>query len=109
MEIDKGGEDFTEELSQTLGIDKEFARVLKERYSSGDLSQGSAERLREVFSQQRRAWQQEGLVHSFSSPIFLFGGGSLLPEIKKSFQGARVLKDPQYVPALMLCQKKFTI
>ena len=109
MEIDKGGEAFTEELSQTLGIDIESARVLKERYSSGDLSQGSAERLREVFSQQRRAWQQEGLVHSFSSPIFLFGGGSLLPEIKKSFQGATVFKDPQYIPAFMLCQKKFMI
>lgn len=108
-EINQGGEFFTQELSQTLGIDKESARILKERYSRGELSQGSTERIRELFSQEKRIWRQENLVHLFSSPIFLFGGGSLLPEIKKSFPGAKVFKNPQYTPALLLCQKKFTI
>lgn len=118
-EIKKGGEDFTQELSETLGIDRESARELKERYGKGFLSSSSSQRIKEIFSAQKHILGN-AFGESFSLPIFLFGGASLLPDIQEIFQGSKVIypenffKDiedptksintPQYIPALLIAK-----
>lgn len=120
-EIKKGGKLFSQKLSETLGIDEESARILKERYANKFLSQGSRKKIKEIFLPEKMAWYQE-LKLSFSSVAFIFGGGSLLPEIQeglkengvkikvlypKDFKNikdeTRSLKSPQYTPSLLIC------
>lgn len=130
-----GGEAFTQILSQTLGLNLKRAKILKERYSQKELSEPTRERIKEIFSAPLQDWfsnlklellNQKTLI---SPTIFLFGGGSMLPEIveilsegdwngifqdspKIKFISAIDLKNiedktgfvntPQYIPALLL-------
>ena len=116
-EFEKGGEIFTQKLSETLGIDIESARIFKEKYANGQLSPESEQRIREIFLEEKRTWH-EGLDLAFL-PIFLFGGASLLPEIRETLGESKILypKDlkniedatnklnvPQYIPSLLIAQ-----
>ena len=114
-EIKNGGKDFSEALSQTLGVSERRARILKERYSRGLISKESKSRLKEIFSGPLQDWfgnlkvkliTMKGLI---SSNIFIFGGGSLLPEIEDilSEGGYRVkfirfFNNPQNTTLLLL-------
>jgi len=77
--IDVGGE-----ISQFF-----LVKSGKEEYSQGLLSSGSAKKIREILEPAKKNWysllknkvKENGLEDFFSSNIFLFGGGSLLPEI----------------------------
>lgn len=88
-EFSAGGKIFSQYLSDDLGVDEETARMLKEEYSQGLLSSGSAKKIREILEPAKKNWysllknkvKENGLEDFFSSNIFLFGGGSLLPEI----------------------------
>jgi len=133
-EFETGGEIFSQELSEILGIDEELARTLKERYANKLLSPESEKRIKEMFLEGKRIWYEDlkqslpftffpekakGLPKEFfSSTIFLFGGGSLLPEIQELLPGAKIiypqdlknikdetksLKNPQYIPSLLTC------
>jgi len=82
-----GGELFSQTLSQILGIRLLTARNLKHQYSRGILSEGTRKRVGEEFLQLGEDWflelksklsDQKNLI---SSAFFLFGGGSLVPEI----------------------------
>ncbi len=127
-EFKNGGEVFSQKLSETLGIGEESARILKERYAGGALSPESGKRIKEMFSEEKRAWYEDlsraikeiKLKELNSLSISLFGGGSLLPEIKEILENNKIevkfiyprdlkdiqdttksLKSPQYVSALL--------
>ncbi len=124
-EFEIGGGTFSQKLSETLGLDEESARVLKERYANKLLSSESEKRIKEIFSEEKRIWH-DNLVSKikkinpkklFPSTIFLFGGGSLLPEIQEALTEAELirpeslknikdattcLKSPQYIPSLLI-------
>ena len=78
----------------------------------------SSQRIKEIFSAQKHILRN-AFGESFSLPIFLFGGGSLLPDIQEIFQGSKIIypdnfKDiedltksintPQYIPALLIAK-----
>jgi cell division ATPase FtsA len=87
-EFEKGGADFTQQISQNLGLFFPEARILKEDYSKLLLSEEINKRIKEIFSNTLQNWF-ENLKENFKkfphrllpSNLFLFGGGSLLPEI----------------------------
>ena len=91
-EFEGGGENFSKALNSTLGISKTEAENLKSRYSKKNLSEEVRKRIKEIFSPTANSWfnnlkltlkevQKNGTL--FPSTIFLFGGGSLLPEIQE--------------------------
>lgn len=88
-EFNIGGRAFSQALSERLGLDELSCRTLKERYSKKDLSLESQERIREILWPYCQSWfgtLQEKLKETCSllpETIFLFGGGSLLPEIRE--------------------------
>lgn len=87
-EFNKGGADFTQRVSQNLGLFFPEARILKEDYSKLLLTEEINQRIKEIFSDSLQNWF-ENLKEKFKkfphkllpSNLFLFGGGSLLPEI----------------------------
>jgi len=98
-EFEIGGKTFSQALSQSLGMGISEARVLKENYSKGELSEEVRKRVREIFSQSLGDWfknlklklktqrifdrgRKSGGV-LLPSTFFLFGGGSQLPEIQE--------------------------
>jgi len=85
-EFKMGGSAFSQVLSQSLGLETQRARVLKQEYSKGFLSQEVRKRINEIFSQEIQNWfdnlKSKILDQKLlPSNIFLFGGGSLLPEM----------------------------
>lgn len=90
-EFEGGGRAFSEALSQRLRIDEETARALKERYSNRVLSIGTTKKIKEIFVKEQNNWylnlekqiKKINQKEFFLSNIYLFGGGSLLPEIKE--------------------------
>jgi len=98
-EFEVGGKMFSRQLADTLGIDEETARNLKEKYSQKLLSNISLKRIKEILDPVKKSWYQFlkdkieeiNSKEFFSSNIFLFGGGSLLPEIKDILRESRVI------------------
>lgn len=99
QEFKIGGKRFSQALSRTLGIDEENSRILKERYSNKLLSAETKERVKDILVQQQREWY-EGLKSKIkeikgrgvlSSAIFLFGGGSRLPEVREILEKEAVV------------------
>jgi len=97
-EFDGGGKIFSLRLSDTLGIEEELAKDLKERYTRRSLSAGSAERIKEIFLQEKKIWYENLKIKIkeisqkilLPSSIYLFGGGSLLPEIREVLQENKI-------------------
>lgn len=126
-EFQGGGKAFIQSLSQRLGIDENRAREMTERYLKKDLEPDTLERLKEIFSWERKIWYDNlkdklDKLNLKSFTIFLFGGASSLPEIQsvleenslktefisiKDFDNVidatKVLDDPQYIPGLLIC------
>lgn len=126
-EFTQGGKEFSQILSERLGLEESDARILKYRYSKKDLTEESRQRIREFFEETLKIWfrnlkekLKEMSPGIFPSEIFIFGGASLLPEIKEileegdwealSFSQPLKIKflqplglnlSPQYVPALL--------
>lgn len=122
-----GGKEFSQILSERLGLEESDARILKYRYSKSDLTEESRQRIREFFEVALKIWfkkLKEKLKEMnsgiFPSEIFIFGGGGLLPEIEEcleqgdwgdiSFSQPPKIKflqppglnlSPQYIPALL--------
>jgi len=88
LNFGKGGMDFTEKLSQSLGLPIPEARVLKENYSNLLLSEKVSQRIKEFFIDTLQNWF-ENLKENLKkfpqkllpSNVFLFGGGALIPGI----------------------------
>lgn len=87
-EFELGGEEFTADLAQFLGKDLLSAEELKIKYAKRELSQEIEARIKERFDKLALKWfaaLKEKLKTAkmpISSSFYLFGGGSLLPEIK---------------------------
>lgn len=118
-----GGYEFTQRLSETLGIDHNSARSLKERYGDSFLTQEVKAKVRDIFSPEKKIFQEHLEIMSdrirSSSQIYIFGGSSLLPEIKESVKHSKIirprnlkyvkdpeksLKSPQYTPSLLIAR-----
>ncbi len=120
-EFEIGGETFDRALSETLGLPRERARILKEKYSAKSLGEQTRERVREIFSRPLEQWNENfsRVLAKFKglppSRIFLSGGGSRLPEIAEALESrdfylkplpsgvfgdisgkSHILKNPQY-------------
>jgi len=122
-----GGQDFIRELFQTFAIGQEFARKIQEEYSMGKLNPESKNKIKEIFLKVKDNWfkglEKEAKEVIFNkhlfSQAFLFGGASLLPEIRESFERVKIFcpKDfknveisekkynkPQFSPPLFISQ-----
>ena len=90
-EIEFGGRTFSLQLSDDLGIDEETAKNLKEEYSNKFLSSESSRKIKEIFRLSKRNWsfqlknkfEEININRFFYLNVFVFGGGSFLPEIKE--------------------------
>lgn len=91
-EFSVGGKDFSRTLSQIFGFTEERAREFKERYSLGLMQEETRERIREILSAVTKEWfsclksKMASQKSFFTSTIFLFGGGSELPEIEETLK-----------------------
>ena len=132
-EFNIGGKDFSRVLSQTLGMRTLEARFLKERYSRGDLTEETRQRIKDIISSAVKEWKG-GLKSKLKivkgllpSTFFLFGGGSQLPEVEEliseeeketrfiypkdfsAFGGSALggknilINNPQYTNLILLC------
>lgn len=145
-----GGKFFTQAVMEKLGLSETLARDFKEKYIRREVSEETRERVGEIFRPKAQAWFQglmakltktkessgkDNFNGSFLPPnIFIFGGGSLLPEIEEilkkgnrqhfsfatSFEikfiypkdfknvedGTNRLKSPQNIPSLLICCDK---
>ncbi|MDP2910164.1 MAG: hypothetical protein Q8N58_00005 [bacterium] len=118
-----GGYEFTQRLSEDLGIDHDSARILKEKYGNDFLTQEVKAKVREIFSSEKKIFQQylETMFDKIklSSQVYVFGGGSLLPETRESIKYSKIvrpknlkyvkdpaknLKNPQYIPLLLIAR-----
>lgn len=94
-EFFSGGKTFSRVFSERLGLNELEARILKERYSQKELSQESLFRIKEMLRFPSQSWSK-GLKNELAKMygndllpgnIYLFGGGSLLPEIAEILSG----------------------
>jgi len=105
-----GGDRFTQALSEVLAIDEDSARMLKHKYAVNDLSEKVRIRVKNILSSEKDFWEKTVDVRG---AVYVFGGASLLPEIKEPFKAAVVypkhlkniksnLNSPQFVPSLLI-------
>lgn len=90
FEFEKAGIDFTKKISQVLGMSFSEARSLKHDFAQTVLSKGVMQKIKEIISPDIKDWfknlkenVQEFPHKLLPSKIFLFGGGSLLPQISE--------------------------
>ena len=89
-QFNQGGIHFTEKIYRQLGISFSEARILKENYSQSLLSEKVQKRVKEIFSDTPQRWLDNLKENLKKFPqkllpanFFLFGGGSLLPDISE--------------------------
>lgn len=90
-EFKGGGRFFSQSLSETFGLNEREARVWKEKYSNNLFSKTVKERIKTVFLAEQKRWylnlksalKKINPDKLLPSNIFLFGEGSLLPEISE--------------------------
>jgi len=89
MYFKKGSWDFSEKLSDNFGLDKARARQLKEDYANGCLTPETSQKIKEIFEPEKNAWKRELLEFKNPEyqevPVFFFGGGCHLKEIRSAF------------------------
>ena len=85
-----GSKNFTELLIKSFGVSELEAEDIKIRYSKGGLGYGVAKRIAKIFEPTVALWyealnlalEEFPFRNYLPGQIYLFGGGSLLPEIK---------------------------
>jgi hypothetical protein len=92
-EFKNGGLSFTEKISRVLGLSLEDSRILKHNYSNAMLSEEVRKKVKEILFEEVKIWLQnfkevlkiiaEERQIILPTDIFLFGGGSLLPDIEE--------------------------
>lgn len=118
-----GGKAFSQELAERLGISEDSARILKERYSNKLLTAETEKRVKEILLTEKAKWYQDlkSELKKIDLPVFLLGGGSLLPEIPEVLKEngipskfifpkdiedikdlTKKIKSPQYVSSLLI-------
>jgi hypothetical protein len=82
---------FSKQIAKELSLDLRYAEQRKVKYSNGELSRETAEKVRKIVMPVAQLWmktlkvafQNCDDVDTFPSHIYMCGGGSLLPEIKE--------------------------
>lgn len=107
-EFKKGGDRYTHAIEQSFGMSRQSALELKHRYASPSQGEGVSEgvrrKLQELFAPELALWKQElsqGLAaegKTIPDRVFLFGGGSMLPEIKDLFEEGLLLLPRDIIP-----------
>lgn len=88
-EFEWGGEDFSQAISQVLGVSKKRANLLKEKYSNSLLSENVRRRIKEIFNLPTNEWffnlKSELLKENILLPslVLIFGGSGVIPDIKE--------------------------
>jgi cell division ATPase FtsA len=116
-ELNIGGHRFSQALSEVLAIDKDSARILKHKYASNDLTEEVKQRIKGILFSEKDFWKSN-LEKSFKKlgKVYIFGGGSLTPEIRESLRSVVVypkhlkniknltknLDNPQFITALLV-------
>lgn len=111
-----GGGDFTDILLNVLKINRKDATILKEKYYSKDLTVETEKRIEEIFSIEKKRWKR--IFKKYSDlPVFIFGGGSNLFELKDVFKKRKIIsiknfkqaedltkkvKNPQFIPIILI-------
>ncbi len=85
FEIQIGGKFFTDILTNNLNLNSKDARILKEKYADKKLSFEVEEKIKILFEKNKKDFQNK--FDFLNKPVYLLGGGSLLPEIKSFFKG----------------------
>ena len=105
-----GGERFTQALSEVLAVDEDSARMLKHKYAANDLSEEVRIRVKNILSSEKDFWEK---AVDLRGAVYVFGGASLLPEIRNPFKPVIIypkhlkniktnLNSPQFVPSLLI-------
>jgi len=103
-----GGRAFTKRLSSELGVSFEEAEAFKIRYAEGKLGGDVSEKIEKMFADDCRVWLSgvELALSEFSdndmlpNRIFLCGGGSGLPGIKRALMTSAWTKNLPFSKAL---------
>jgi len=105
-----GAKRFSQTLSETLGILPARCRALKERYSKGELSEEVRKRVNQIFAKDINLWFQNlnDNLKFLPKKVFLFGGGSLLPEIGEILEQNEFLAKIIYPKDLTLLKDSFS-
>lgn len=104
-----GGRAFTKRLAENLGVSFDEGEQIKLKYSKGDLSSAVKKKITDIFRQDIKVWLsgvnlalgEFSQLSPLPSRIFLCGGGSSLPGIKKALEsgewvsGLPVLQEPE--------------
>lgn len=91
-ELTVGVRSFSKTLSNILGITEEKAKFLKEGYSKKELSEGTSKQIKEILEPAIEEWvtnlrdKLKDWQVLLPSTFLIFGGGSLLPDIKEIFE-----------------------
>ena len=89
-EFGTGATPFSDIIMKDMGFSRETARSFLEQYAAQSLSPEVASRIKQKFAPLARDWFSEFKnnlrrgTETFSPSIFIFGGGSLVPEIKEA-------------------------
>jgi cell division ATPase FtsA len=90
ISFDSGSEMMSYGIADRLGVSYKDARILKERYVKNDLSFESSKRMEGFLKDLSRVWFLElkellrkNISSILPSDVYIFGGGSLVPEIQK--------------------------
>lgn len=103
-EFEMGGRAFSRALSDSLGLNMKSARILKEDYCKGVLSEQVRKRIREIFLRPSAEWfnnlrfKLSARKSFLASTFFLCGGGSLLPEIQEILERGNWKEAPIIAP-----------
>lgn len=89
-----GGRAFTKRISRELNISFTNAEEAKISYSEGDLEERKKEKIEKILAEDIKIWisgvrmvlKEFGDSELLPSKILLCGGGTLLPEVKKSLE-----------------------
>lgn len=96
-EFKGGGGMFSQRLSEDLGVDLDTARMMKNNYSKKELSPDVLKKIEGIFFWERKIWYDSlkrrlAILNPKSLyQIFLFGGGSFLPDIARVLEEKTVL------------------
>lgn len=89
-EFDMGAGSFADEIAGDMGLTRETARAFLEQYTAGKFSQEVEGRIKEKLAPIARDWfsgLKDNLrkgTETLPPTIFIFGGGSLMPEIREA-------------------------
>lgn len=106
VEFALGGQNFTDLLTKTFGISELEAEDIKIKYGRAELGHGVTKKIAKILESCVSLWYK-ALTLAFEefpfknylpSQIYLFGGGSLLPEIRDGFLRKKAQSQLSFVP-----------